>query len=506
MASGRRPTHEGLLPLAFAAAILSGAAPPLCAQGAGLGRSLSTLFDAPAGKSHRASSSSGDVASNADFIALASGAEIAIASLKGPGVITHMWINVQSDDPYAGRLVVLRAKWDGESGASIEVPIGDFFGVGFGLDGNVDTLPVRVTADGRARSCWWPMPFSSSAEVTIRNDSPRPIRMLQWAVDWSDTPCPANVRTFHAHFRASNRELAAHDHKVLDVRGRGHYVGTVLSIWSGEEGWPGEGDDRFYIDGEVTPSLQGTGLEDYFGDNWSFHLGTGPYGGVTLFEGTGPGARSTACRWHLQDPIPFEKSLVVAFERSGWVYRSDEWSVVTNRADAFSSVAFWYQEEPHSALTVLPPPSERLPFFEIRYEPEEKDVFKTLRVAEGALPPEVQAGNFWAYGGQVHFNPQDRDKAHLYLPFDVPSVHDFDFYLRCTKSPDGGSWQPYIDGAPMGAPIDLYATPGTSKEVVLGRLRMKPGNHELELRGSGKNVASSGYALGFDSFMVRWYP
>ena len=506
MASERGGVRGGLV----AAALILASVTSLSAQGlppGSNGHSLGNLFEAPAGKAHRCSSTNGDVNSNLDYVPVASGAEIAIAEIKGSGVITHMWLNVQSDDPYAGRLVVLRAKWDGETVPSIEVPVGDFFGVGFGLDGSVDTLPVRVAADGRARSCWWPMPFARSADVTIRNDSPRPIRMLQWAVDWNEAGCPAGVRTFHAHFRASSREIEAHDHRVLDVRGRGHYVGTVLSIWSGEEGWPGEGDDRFFVDGDITPTLQGTGLEDYFGDNWSFHLGTGPYGGVTYYEGTGPGARSSACRWHLLDPIPFEKALVVTFQRSGWVHRHDEWLLASDRRDAFSSVAFWYQEEPHGALTVLPPPSERLPFMEIPYEPEEKGIFKTLRTAEGALPPVVQSGNFWAYGGQVLFTPQDRDKAHLYLPFDVPSVHDYDLYVRLSRSPDGGCWQPYVDGSPAGQPIDLYSAPaGTSCEAVLGRFRMKPGSHELELRGAGKNVASSGIALGFDSFMVRWYP
>lgn len=512
MASVRRGRRGGRVVAALAVgivgAIVSGAA-PLRAQAmpGPWGRSLGNLFEAPPGRPHRASSTNGDVNANQDYVPVASGAEIAIAELKGPGVITHMWINVQSDDPYAGRMVVLRAKWDGETVPSIEVPIGDFFGVGFGLDGSVETLPVRVTADGRARSCWWPMPFAKSADVTIRNDSQRPIRMLQWAVDWNETPCPPNVRTFHAHFRVSDRSIEAHDHRVLDVKGRGHYVGTVLSVWSAEEGWPGEGDDRFYVDGDSTPTLQGTGLEDYFNDNWSFHLGTGPYGGVTYYDGTGAGARSCACRWHLLDPIPFEKSLVVSFQRAGWVHRHDEWSVVSSRRDAFSSVAFWYQEEPHGSLSILPPPTERLPFMELRYEPEEDRFFKTIRVPEGAMPPVVQAGNFWAYGGQVQFTPQDRDKAHLYFPFDVPSVHDYDLYVRCTRSPDGGCWQGYVDGSPAGPPIDLYSAPaGSSCEVLLGHFRMKPGAHELELRGNGRNVASNGYALGFDSFMVRWYP
>jgi hypothetical protein len=459
---------------------------------------LHGLFEAPAGKAHRASSASIDPASNLDFVPLASGAEIPIADLKGPGVITHMWINVQSDDPYAGSLVVLRAKWDGETTPSIEVPIGDFFGVGFSLDGAVDTLPVRVTADGRARNC--------SAYVTIRNDSTRPVRMLQWAVDWTSCAVPAGCRTFHAWYAATGRGVGETIHKALELKGRGHYVGTVLSIWSGEEGWPGEGDDRFFVDGDELPTLAGTGLEEYFGDNWSFHPGTGPYGGVTYFEGNYAGARTSACRWHLVDPIPFEKSLTVQFERSGWIHKDDEWRLTNARRDAITSVAFWYQEEPHGSRPSLPPPNERIPFSETRYEPEENEVFKHLRVAEGAPAPTRQEGVFWAYGGQVSFAPPDREHGHLFMPFDVPTVHDFDFYLRCTLTTDGGCWQALIDGEPVGRPIDLFAPMDATRDFLLGRVRMKPGGHELELRAVGRNVSSNGFALGFDSFMVRWYP
>ena len=488
----------------------------LCAAGAAVaqdkpfssslsGRSLGSLFEAPSGRAHRSTSTSNDPQGNLDFVPLASGAEVPIADLRGPGVITHLWLNVQSDDPYAGRLVVFRAKWDGETTPSVEVPVGDFFGVGFSLDGNVDTLPVRVTADGRARSCWWPMPFAESALLSIRNDSQRPVRMLQWAVDWNEAACPKEVRTFHAQFRTTGRGASARAHKAVEARGRGHYVGTVLSIWSGEEGWPGEGDDRFFIDGADLPTLQGSGLEDYFGDSWGYHLGTGPFGGVTTFEGTGPGARSTAVRWHLQDPIAFEKALTVSFERSGWVRRADEWKLASDRPDAFSSVAFWYQEEPHGGLSILPPPSDRLPFNEVRIEPEENAFFRTITVPDGAPEPVRQIGAFWAYGAQVQFTAPDRDHARLFMPFVAPTIHDFDLYARFTMAADGGVFQAVVDGELFGPPIDLYSPYGTSREVVLGRIRLKQGEHVLELRSTGKNPASSGFALGFDSFMVRWY-
>jgi hypothetical protein len=400
---------------------------------------------------------------------------------------------------------VLRAKWDGESAPSIEVPLGDFFGVGNALEADVDTLPIRVAGDGRARTSFWPMPFTTAAEIRLRNDSARPARLVFWQVDWVECT-PPNPRTLHAHFRTSSREPTLRQHKVLEVAGRGVYVGTVLSIWSGEEGWPGEGDDKFFLDGAQTPTLQGTGLESYFDDGWGFRVGQGPFGGVTVHEGIGAGARTSAVRWHLLDPIAFEKSLVVTFEKTGYAVREGTWRVVHDRTDAFSSVAFWYQEEPHGSLTILPTQSERLPFYEVRIEPEDKSVLESMTVPEEAPKPTRLDGYFWAYGAEAVFAPRKLEEAKLSFPFDVPGPHDYDFYVRLTRGPDAGAWQVYLDGDPLGAPMDLFAPRALLREQLLGRRHLGPGGHTLELRGTGKNLESTGFALGFDSFMARWYP
>ena len=214
----------------------------------------------------------------------------------------------------------------------------------------------------------------------------------------------------------------------------------------------------------------------------------------------------SACRWHIRDPIPFTKSLTVAFERSGWARRGDDWKVVGDRNDAWSSVAFWYQAEPHGPLSVLGPPSERLPFTEVRIEPEEDDVFRELKVPEGVPAPVVQTGSFWAYGAQVSYAPKTRDDARLTLPFDVPAPRDYDLLVRCTKSLDEGVWQLLLDGEPLGAPLDLYSPRTVLREQLLGRRFLKPGGHELEFRGTGKNLESQGFSLGLDSFIARWLP
>ncbi len=490
----------------FAGAPTLAAAPRQAAPSPSAIPSLAELFRPPEGKPHRISSASADPASNLDFLKLAAGAEIPLALVKGPGVLRHLWITVESDDPYYARLLVLRARWDGESAPSIEVPIGDFFGVGHGLEADVDSLPVRVAGDGRARSSFWPMPFNESADVTLRNDSGRPA-LVFWTIDWTELAAKgAGLRTLHAHFRASARDRQLRQHKVAEIQGKGHYVGTVLSIWSGEEGWPGEGDDRFFIDGATTPALVGTGVEGYFDDAWGLRVGTGPFGGVTVWEGTGAGARSTMCRWHVVDPIAFEKGLAVTFERVGYAIRNKVEQLVNDRNDAFSSVAFWYQEEPHGLLTVLPPQNERLPFFEVRVEPEEKEILGSLVVPEGAPAPTRVDGPFLAYGAEVAFAPRRIEDGLLALPFDVPGPREYDLYLRLTRGPDRGVWQAWLDGEPIGAPIDLHAPRALLREQLLGRRHLTPTGHTLELRCTGKNLESTGFSLGIDSFMARWYP
>ena len=134
-------------------------------------------------------------------------------------------------------------------------------------------------------------------------------------------------------------------YEVLDVHGRGHYVGTVLSVVQAEAGWFGEGDDFFFVDGEKKPSIEGTGTEDYFNDAWGLRVDTGPYSGASVAEGTGLGSRMTAYRWHLADPIPFSKSLRFVFEHNGWTFHPDGSvkSAAGERTDLMSSVAYWYR-------------------------------------------------------------------------------------------------------------------------------------------------------------------
>lgn len=503
----RRGVAVGALPIVLVALAGAGLSQELPGAKALSGRDLlGDLARAPAGNYHRVSSSHADNDSNLDYMPLAAGAELTLANLRGCGVIRHLWLMVESDDPYYSRLIVLRARWDGETSPSIDVPIGDFFAVGNAVEVPVDTLPVRVAGDGRGRSCWWPMPFNDGAQISLRNDSGRPAPRVWWEIDWSDVPAGGGARTLHASFRASPRNPSLRQHKVAEIDGAGHYVGTVVSIWSGESGWPGEGDDRYFVDGAENPSFRGIGFESAFDDAWGFRVGTGPFGGVTAFEGTGSGARTTACRWFLNDPIPFSKGLTVTFERMGYAVRNQVVKVVGDRRDAWSSVAFWYQQEPHVIFPALPSQNERLPFDEIRIEPEEKELFETIEVAEGAPPPTVHADALLAYGRQVRFEPVDLQAATLSIPIELSNPREYDLYARLTSGPDGGCWEMRVDGERVGTPVDLCSPRAISTDRLFGSVKLARGAHSIELHCVGHRVESTGYALGLDSVMLRWYP
>lgn len=501
----RCPRSAGTLAASIRAAF--GAALSLTAGAAAAQEAwLGDLYAPPKGQYHRISSAHVDGNSNLDYKSLAPGAEMTLARITGAGVIRHFWVTLESDDPYYGRLIVLRARWDGETAPSVDVPIGDFFGVGQGMEVDVDTLPIRVAGDGRARSSFWPMPFNEAAELSLRNDSNRPARLVFWQVDWTDAPKCQNLRTFHASFRASPRNGTLRQHKVAEISGAGHYVGTQLSLWSGEAGWPGEGDDRWFIDGAEIPTFTGIGFESAFGDAWGLRPGTGPFGGVTVFEGTGSGARTSACRWFLTDPVPFKKGLALTFERAGFAERHGESKFAFDRHDAYSSVAYWYQQEPHLLYPAIPSPAERLPFAELRIEPEEKTRLEALVVGEGVPAPFVQNGPFWADGAQVRFEPPNRDSAIVSLPFEFGIERAVDLYVRLTRGPDAGVWEVWLDGQRVGNPIDCYSPRVRLHEPLVGSRLLAEGRHLLELRGAGRNLESSGLALGFDSVMLRWYP
>ena len=226
-------------------------------------------------ESRRASSCAPDWrAGNGDARPIKPGDTLTIGEMKGPGVITHIWFTIAHEAKFYSRLMTLRMYWDGEQNPSVECPIGDFFGIGHGVDQPFMSLPLRVTSDGRARNCYWPMPFRKSARITVTNESDKPCRALYYYIDWQKhASLPRDTAYFHAMYRQEHPCVMGRNYLLADIVGRGHYVGTIQSVYHSSPGWYGEGDDFFFIDGEKEPTLRGTGTEDYFCDAWGFKIG-----------------------------------------------------------------------------------------------------------------------------------------------------------------------------------------------------------------------------------------
>jgi hypothetical protein len=304
---------------------------------------------------------------NSDNRFIPPGGTLTIAELKGPGAIAHLWLTINHPAKYYSRLLVLRVYWDGEEHPSVECPIGDFFGIGHGVDQPLNSMPVRITATGRGRNCYWPMPFRKSAKITVTNESTLPCNGIYYYVDWQKhSSVPEGTAYFHAMYRQEFPCVMGQNYLIADIEGRGHYVGTVQSVVNISTQWFGEGDDFFFIDGDKEPTLRGTGTEDYFCDGWGFWSHPdGLYYGAPMPDNGHPGALTSVYRFHIPDPIPFRKSLRVEFEHKGAQEFPDkkyDWFI--ERDDLMSSVAFWYQIEPHKAWPALPPGAERLPFRE----------------------------------------------------------------------------------------------------------------------------------------------
>ena len=297
-----------------------------------------------------------DPDSNSDNKSVPPGATKVLMDREGPGAITHIWITFLGPEPQdwakAGSAnhqeMLLRMTWDDQKTPSVEAPLGDFFACGFGIRTEILSLPV-VVEDADSYNCFWRMPFRKHAKIEIVNQSDKPISLLYYNIDWIKLDSmPDETPYFYARYRQEYPNEQGKDYLVLDTQGKGHYVGTVLSVRTRSPSWFGEGDEKIYIDGESDASIWGTGTEDYFLSAWGLKKTSTPYFGVGYFDEWGiVGGHTCAYRWHIQDPIVFSKGIRVTFEHYGWISPdenpkniSDSWN---QRQDDYSSVAFWYQ-------------------------------------------------------------------------------------------------------------------------------------------------------------------
>ena len=319
---------------------------------------------------------------NHDWIDIKPGEKVIIGDVKGAGCITHIWCTILCKERYYLRNIIIRMYWDDEKNdnPSIEVPIGDFFGLGHAKHKNFVSMPFQMSPQwGRAFNCWWPMPFSSGFKITIENDNSKQMRFFfyldyeiyeegfdnekdygrfhaLWHRENPTSPKKRNSETGKRFLKIKPKKYAyggrnvenplIQNYRILEAKGKGQFVGCHLNIdnitflpWY--INWPGEGDDMIYIDEDIdknTPTLHGTGTEDYVNQSWAqrqkYHA---PYHGTIMPGGINWWGKISYYRYHIEDPIYFNKRIVVTIEHGHDNHRRDDWS----------STAYWYQREPH---------------------------------------------------------------------------------------------------------------------------------------------------------------
>jgi hypothetical protein len=291
------------------------------------------------------------------FYKVKSGETLTIMDVDGPGVIQHIWLVA---DPAKGRSHILRIYWDGEATPSVEVPVSDFIAVGHNKYAPVNSLAVVVNPKS-AFNCYWPMPFRKHVKITFTNEDKDELGLLTYQITYAEVAVPENAGYFHAQWRRAVTDRANPDFTILDgVQGKGKYVGTFLAWTQLSQGWFGEGEIKFFIDGDrVFPTICGTGTEDYLCGSYGFPetYSTAYVGNVLKPDGQDGPPKWSLYRWHIMDPIFFDKDLRVTIQALGW-WPNGKYQPL---ADDIAAVAYWYQREPHMAFPAFPGLTQRWP-------------------------------------------------------------------------------------------------------------------------------------------------
>ncbi|MBC8871971.1 MAG: DUF2961 domain-containing protein [Planctomycetes bacterium] len=479
---------------------------------------LDDLAKPQEGRSMRSTSTAvdenGDYAhSNSDNSRVASGATKVVLDAEGPGVITHMWFTFLGPEPHSWakdgsanhQEILLRIYYDGSEQPGVEAPLGDFFANSFGKRSEVISVPV-VVEDADSYNCFWRMPFRKSARLEIVNQSDKKLNLLYYNVDWiKKDSLPEDTPYFYAQYRQEYPVEQGKDYVILDTKGKGHYVGTVLSVRSRSPSWFGEGDEKIYIDGEKKASIWGTGTEDYFLSAWGLKTTSTPYFGTPYFDQWGiVGGHTSAYRWHVHDPIVFNTAIKVTMEHWGWISPDENPEGKTHswneRQDDYSSVAFWYQ-------TGEPTFSARAPDARERTLPNLDLVFPAKQYTDdkyhGVGSVRVQANLGFFPQGQLFYQPEQSEDAWLEIPFTVKDKEPRRLLIKGTRADDYGRYQAYLNGVKLGGPLDLYHTSVSEWEWHLLDFWPDPGDYTLRLECVGNNPKSTGHFLGIESIRLR---
>jgi DUF2961 family protein/HEAT repeat protein len=365
------------------------------------------------------------------------------------------------------------------------------------------------------------MPFRKSCRITVTDEGSRPVTFFYYQVDWQKHgSLPGDVAYFHAYYRQERPAVSGKNYEFLNVHARGHYVGTVLNVIQAGVGWFGEGDDLFYVDGAKHPQITGTGTEDYFNDAWGLRVAFGPWTGTPTAEGERLGARLTAYRWHIPDPIPFTESLWAGIEHAGWTYNPDGSlrSGFEERPDYFSSTAFWYQVGVNEELAELPFGEARLPLgnaLQIAVEDSLAEV--TTVKGKASVQREVD------WGRDLLFFEAEGVGSRIDIPLDVPEKNRFEIVARVAQAPDYGDYYVLLDGKPTNLDVREAAAseiPAAGSEVFhnylpeifvaverpLGWVELEKGRHTLSFVCAGRDGRSAGYYLGINDVILERIP
>lgn len=451
--------------------------------------------------------SSEDRAGNADMRRIEAGQTLELANLEGPGEITHIWTTIATQDPNHLRNVVFRIYYDGNEFPSVESPVGDFFGLGHAKYYVFDN-PVQAIGTDRGMNCFWPMPFRKGARVTATNEGTHRIDAYYYYVDWRKyESMPENVGYFHAQYRQDFPAPEGKNYLILDTEGgRGHFAGVSMSIYTQSGGWWGEGDDIFTIDGEETPSLWGTGSEDYFCGAWCYgETFYNNYFGMPLRTKINHEQDNywNVYRLHLESPVTFNKSIKVEIEHG--IHGFD--NARGGRTNDHSSVAYWYMDKPVRLKGTLAPVQERLSHFRLPSVPEGVVELQYAKIQAPGAETESQSMDSFSRGGREWLNRdhlwfrrlQEGSKADITFTTTAPLSGQA--VLRITKADDYGKARISLDGKVL-AEIDGYSPEVSPHALDLGELSLAPGDHKLTVEITGKNPSSKDTFFGIDYLRV----
>lgn len=509
-------------------------------------RATSTFREGPDGNYDPSAPPKSDLEekSNRDNFRVQPGQTHVLMDVEGPGIITHMWITFLGPEPHPWakdgsanhQELLLRIFWDGNERPGVEAPLGDFFAGCFGKRSEVISIPV-VVEGGDSYNCFWHMPFHKSARVEIVNESEKPLSLLYYNIDWiKKDALPDDTPYFYAQYNQSYPLPGGEPYTILETEGKGHYVGTVFSVRTRSPYWFGEGDEMISIDGDETPSIWGTGTEDYFLCAWGLERVLTPFFGVPNFDQWGiVGGHTSAYRWHINDPFVFQKSFKFQFEIFGWIApdetplnRANSWNP---REDDYASVAFWYQtgtptfsaRAPHARERKLPS-IDRLVVVAAEGSYGQQPVSDELVRIEYDGRKEEDWGRARAFRYPEHFEHQvlyipvllpeakpqslewqrlEENLGAFKISFEIQVKEPLRLLVNMAKGPHLGIFQVYLDEVLLCNHFDCYSPKIQQHELHLLDFWPDPGIYTLMLLPSGKNHLASGMSLMIESVRLR---